>query len=65
MEKIMQCIICKKEIEKQYTKDGVMYWDQGNDALPIADGRCCSKCNATLVVPARFENIKMRNFKPK
>ena len=31
----MICVICKKEIEKQYTPDGVMYWDQGHNAQPI------------------------------
>ena len=35
----MMCVICHKEIEKQYTKEGVMYWYQGNNAQPIDDGR--------------------------
>ena len=35
----MICVICQKEIEKQFTEEGVMYWDQGNDAEPIAAGR--------------------------
>jgi len=56
----MQCVICKGEIEKQYTEEGVMYWDQGNNAQPIDDGRCCNECNATIVIPARLTEIKLR-----
>ena len=56
----MKCCICKCEIEKQYTKEGVMYWDQGNNAQPIDDGRCCNECNATIVIPARLTEMKLR-----
>ena len=56
----MKCCICKKEIEKQYTKEGVMFWDQGNNAQPIDDGRCCNECNATIVIPARLTEMKLR-----
>ena len=55
----MMCVICHQEIDKQYTEDGEMYWDQGNDALPVADGRCCSKCNRTVVLPMRFTDMRM------
>ena len=37
----------------------VLDWTQGNDAMPIHDGRCCNKCNAEIVVPARFAEIKL------
>ena len=53
----MICVICHKEIEKQYTEEGVMYWDQGNSAEPIAEGRCCNKCNDTIVTPARVTEM--------
>ena len=53
----MICVICHKEIEKQYTKEGVMYWDQGNSAEPIAEGRCCNKCNDTIVTPTRVTEM--------
>ena len=56
----MECCICKKEIEKQYTKEGVMFWDQGNNAQPIDDGRCCNECNATIVIPARLTEMKLK-----
>ena len=48
------CVICHKEIEKQYNAEGVMYWDQGHSAEPIANGRCCTKCNRKEVLPARL-----------
>ena len=55
----MKCCICKGEIEKQYTEEGEMYWDQGNNAQPIDDGRCCNECNAHIVIPARMAEIKL------
>ena len=61
----MKCSICKNEIEKKYMTniDGekVMYWDNGHNAQPINDGRCCDKCNATVVMAARFENAGLSN----
>jgi hypothetical protein len=56
----MKCCICKGEIEKQYTEEGEMFWDQGNNAQPIDDGRCCNECNATIVIPARLTEIKLK-----
>ena len=50
----MICVICKNEIEKLYTSDGEMYWDQGNSAMPIAEGRCCDKCDQDIVLPHRL-----------
>tara|TARA_R100000353_G_scaffold79411_1_gene59830 strand:- start:249 stop:455 length:207 start_codon:yes stop_codon:yes gene_type:complete len=65
----MKCCICKGEIEKQYTEEGEMYWDQGNNAQPIDDGRCCNDCNRKVVIPARMAEIKlaqvMKHHKPK
>ena len=28
-----------------------------NNAQPVMDGRCCSDCNATVVLPARLSLI--------
>ena len=50
----MICVICKNEIEKLRTSDGEMDWDQGNDAMPIAEGRCCDKCDQDIVLPHRL-----------
>jgi hypothetical protein len=54
----MECSICKGEIEKQVNPDtGEVFWDQGNNAEPINDGRCCNTCNMTVVLPARIRRI--------
>ena len=55
----MMCVICKNEIEEQYTDDGIMYWDQGHNAQPIADGRCCNSCNDNVVLPQRITDMQM------
>jgi hypothetical protein len=41
------CILCNKKLK-----------DKGNNALPLADGRCCDECNNEKVIPARIENQK-------
>ena len=54
----MKCVICDGEIEKKYTTNAngerVMYWDKGENAEPVAEGRCCETCNLTVVIPARL-----------
>ena len=45
----MKCCLCKKEIKK------VGNWTQGNNAQPLANGRCCDKCNMTKVIPERMK----------
>lgn len=44
----MNCCICGDEIE------AVGDWTQGNNAEPVADGRCCGPCNTGIVIPARL-----------
>jgi hypothetical protein len=46
-----KCILCGKEIEV-VKETG---WDKGNNAQPLAEGRCCDKCNMTKVIPARLK----------
>ena len=57
----MKCSICKKEIEKKYMTnlegEEVMYWDEGNNAQPISDGRCCDACDCLIVIPARMSHL--------
>lgn len=38
------CCICQREYE-----------GYGNNAEPVAAGRCCDACNMSVVVPARLE----------
>lgn len=46
----MKCCICKNEI----VKDPISGCDQGNNARPVAFGRCCDSCNNTTVIPTRL-----------
>lgn len=50
----MECCICGSKIP---TIGG---WTQGNNALPVADGRCCNDCNAEYVIPARLQELTSR-----
>jgi hypothetical protein len=60
---IIDCCICKKPIQPKYLgKDDEgndHYWREGNSASPIHEGRCCDPCNANVVIPARFTEIKL------
>ena len=47
------CVICEKEIEE--TEYG---WDKGNNASPLAEGRCCDWCNINKVLPYRLSLIR-------
>ena len=37
----MNCSICNNEINDRF----------GNNAEPVNNGRCCSDCNSTVVIP--------------
>ena len=41
---MVKCCICGTVIEKQYGG-----WDQGNNAQPLADGRCCDMCDIKVI----------------
>ena len=58
----MKCCLCDNQIE--VARDG-MYDD--HNAQPLSDGRCCSKCNLNLVLPARMQPPSMleREGRPK
>jgi hypothetical protein len=51
-KKPLTCSICGGDIDVQ--PGG---WDRGHNAEPINDGRCCTKCNNTRVIPARIVAI--------
>ena len=54
----MKCCLCNGEIEKKTTPDERIYWDKGNNAMPLAEGKCCDICNQTKVLPARLRVYK-------
>ena len=49
----MSLLICDRDIEHK-VHDGRVYWTQGNNAQPVADGRCCDKCDMGVVIPTRL-----------
>ena len=52
----MKCVLCKQEIRK----DPLTQWDQGNNAEPLAEGRCCDNCNHD-VLAAQILNAAYRS----
>jgi len=42
----MKCSICGKDIKAREL--------EGHNAQPINNGRCCTKCNTTKVIPERL-----------
>lgn len=49
------CSICKSEIDVQ-----ISGWRDGHNAQPVNDGRCCTACNAKVVIPARLSKIYLQ-----
>lgn len=45
----MKCSICGSEIMREASG-----WDQGHNAEPVTNGRCCGPCNYTIVIPVRM-----------
>lgn len=39
---------------------GKSYEGYGNNAQPVKNGRCCDKCNATVVIPRRIQEHQNR-----
>ena len=55
MNKVLECVICEGDIEQKKTPEGKVYWNQGENAEPYAEGRCCAYCNSVFVIPSRLE----------
>lgn len=49
----MKCSICGGPIEREFTG-----WAGGHNAAPVNDGRCCSDCNWTIVIPVRLSRLR-------
>lgn len=52
LRKARKCILCDKDFE-----------GMGNNAKPLADGRCCDECNLRKVIPARLEGKSLDDLK--
>ncbi len=55
MKDTPNCCLCGKKVEEKINYDGKVYWNQGEDAQPVKDGRCCGICNINIVLPARLK----------
>ena len=42
--KIKKCIICHQPLDNKF----------GNNAEPVASGKCCNDCDQTVVIPKRI-----------
>ncbi len=57
-EKKMMCSICCKPVDVlRDPKTEEILWKYGHNAAPVNKGRCCSKCNETVVLPERVLRI--------
>ena len=51
----MKCCICGKTIEVQANG-----WTGGHNPSPVKlKGRCCDRCNSTVVIPERLSLIRL------
>jgi len=52
------CSICQEPIAREMIgihMDGtIIWWDEGHNARPINDGRCCKFCNDNVVIQQRI-----------
>lgn len=51
-DKPIICCICNNPIGEE--PEG---WEQGHNAQPVKDGRCCTTCNYTVVIPRRMNDM--------
>lgn len=49
------CSICGNPIQPNWHG-----WAGGNNAQPVNNGRCCSDCDAMVVIPARIQRSRPR-----
>ena len=52
------CCLCKGKIDIIFAPDGTPAWELGHNAPPLMEGQCCSFCNDTKVLPARFSRVQ-------
>ena len=63
--KLVICVVCNQTITPKYLGKALnnpnedVYWYEGNNALRLANGRCCDTCNG-IVIADRITNIRMK-----
>lgn len=67
-ESVLACARCQGDIEHKTDDNGIVYWTQGHNGLPLVDGRVCDECNEVVIgmrliqsVQYRFNNSLRRN----
>ena len=62
MTKSNDCVICGLEID--IITSGDFEWSDGHNAEPVKEGRCCTECNNSVVIPTRLkENVVDKQIK--
>lgn len=51
---VIPCSICFLPIDVVSFPGSGVVWRDGHNAAPVNSGRCCSKCNDNVVIPARL-----------
>jgi len=50
---VKRCVICENMIEVE----ALSGWADGYNAYPVAEGRCCKRCDDTRVAPERMRRV--------
>ena len=55
-EPVKACCLCYEPLDVLKDETGVVFYDDGNDAFPLADGRCCNACDFGVTL-ARMQEM--------
>tara|TARA_R100000458_G_C8046084_1_gene95313 strand:+ start:164 stop:421 length:258 start_codon:yes stop_codon:yes gene_type:complete len=53
---VLDCVICNLPI-----KENEYGWAGGNNASPLAEGRCCDECNTLVIIERMSFYLRGRN----
>tara|TARA_R100000152_G_C6782171_1_gene218763 strand:- start:6469 stop:6684 length:216 start_codon:yes stop_codon:yes gene_type:complete len=53
---VKKCSICDDYIDVMMVGKE-RGWDDGHNAEPINEGRCCNQCNEDVVIPTRLAQV--------
>ena len=52
----VECVLCNDPI-----KPNAIGWDGGHNADPLAEGRCCDRCNGDVITARMMEHATRRD----
>lgn len=55
----LKCVLCDQDIPTC----PVTGWKGGNNAQPLAEGRCCNQCNDLVLAHRMFNHMLLRPHK--